>query len=87
MLANAERYVINDNFDETPPSSNLHKLSDIIVPNHVINVFYKTFNKVDNKWASKNPAIAKKFFSLPYLTDAINHQDAALKQRKRTLKA
>ena len=72
-LNNAECYAINDDFDKTPPLSNLQKLGDIIVPLHVINVIHKTFLNVNNKWALKNPAIAKRFFSLLYLTKAISY--------------
>ena len=72
MLADAEHYVINDDFDKTPHLSNLCKLGDIIDPHHVINVIHKTYHNVDNRWASNNPAIAKRFFSLPYPTEAIS---------------
>ena len=75
MLAtknNRECYIINDDFDKTPPLSNLQKLGDVIVPTHVINVIFKTFHNVNNEWALKNPAIAKRFFSLPYPTEAIS---------------
>ena len=72
-LNNGECYIINDDFNKTPSLSNLHKLGDIIVPLHVINVIFKTFHNVNNKWASKNPAILKRFFSLPYPTEAISY--------------
>ena len=74
MLAskNGEHYVISENFDKTPSLFNLHKLGDIIVSGHVMNLIFRTFCNVDAKWASKNPATDKKFFSLSYPTDVIN---------------
>jgi hypothetical protein len=68
---NEERYVISDDFDKTPPLSNLRKLGNIIVPGHVINLIFRTFDNVDGNWASTNPSAAKKFFSTPYPMDAI----------------
>ena len=65
LHAGLEKYVVPVDFDKTA-IGNPRTMSSIVVPRYVITTILDCYERVTNRWAIENPALARKFFHFPY---------------------
>ena len=69
--ANKKRYVVPTDWNTSPRNTDLCKLGDYIVTDHVVNFIRSSYNNVCSHWARDNPTEARKYFNAPFPVHAI----------------